>query len=131
MFAKISASVVLGAALMVGAVGCESSGESAATREMNANLAKQDKLKREGQTLVAEGSGQRERGVTLRQQGVTVEGARNIAEGDGKIAEGRAMIDQAERRREEILRQYGRQPSPPEEPTAMPAGATQTPEQSP
>ena len=86
MFAKISAGVVLGAALMVGAVGCESSGESAATREMNANLAKQDKLKREGQAMVAEGSGQRERGVTLREQGVTVEGARDIAEGDGKIA---------------------------------------------
>jgi hypothetical protein len=129
MFAKISAGVVLGAALAVGAAGCESSGESAATRERNENLAKQDKLKREGQAMVAEGSGQRERGLTLREQGVTVDAARDIAEGDGKIAEGRAMIDQADRRREEILRQG--QPPPPQEETAMPASATQTPEQSP
>ena len=49
----------------------------------------------------------------------------------GKIAQGRAMIDQAERRQDEILRrQQGQQP-PPEEPTAMPAGATQAPGESP
>jgi hypothetical protein len=93
---------------------------------MNKQLAKQDKLKREGQDLVVEGSGQRERGVTLQQQGVTVTGARDIAQGEGKIAEGRAMIDQAERRRQEILRQYG-QPPRPEERTAVPAAATETP----
>jgi hypothetical protein len=93
---------------------------------MHAQLEKQDKLKSEGEKLVADGAGQRARGLTLQEQGMKVQGVRDAALGEGKMREGQAMIDQAERRRQEILRQ-AQEPAAERMPEAETAGHTEGP----